>query len=151
MFVLRLGVFASATKDQSITPRDELWFGETQRKRINSRFQKTPKRRKRGEREREREENGCAHWTWWGTVCGIRSRTQLWRAYLPPLISHLRVFDLFWTTSEKLTRFLPFLFVFLFSPFFFSYHRDRSREETKITSTPRGWLPSRRKRDCRGK
>ena len=55
MFVLRLGVFASATKDQSITPRDELWFGETQRKRINSRFQKTPKRRKRGERERERE------------------------------------------------------------------------------------------------
>ena len=55
VFVLRLGVFASATKDQSITPRDELWFGETQRKRINSRFQKTPKRRKRGERERERE------------------------------------------------------------------------------------------------
>jgi|TARA_Y100000994_G_scaffold249227_1_gene259791 hypothetical protein len=55
VFVLRLGVFASATKDQSITPRDELWFGETQKKRINSRFQKTPKRRKRGERERERE------------------------------------------------------------------------------------------------
>ena len=55
VFVLRLCVFASATKDQSITPRDELWFGETQKKRINSRFQKTPKRRKRGERERERE------------------------------------------------------------------------------------------------
>ena len=54
VFVLRLGVFASATKDQSITPRDELWFGETQKKRINSRFQKTPKRRNRGEREREK-------------------------------------------------------------------------------------------------
>ena len=42
-------------KTKSITLRDELWFGETQKKRINSRFQKTPKRRKRGERERERE------------------------------------------------------------------------------------------------
>jgi hypothetical protein len=52
IFFFRVFVLASlrVTKDdRSLLVMN---FGETQKKRINSRFQKTPKRRKRGEREK---------------------------------------------------------------------------------------------------